>query len=258
MRIKNILDYKIMTDLFQFSRQSWNNWKKEERPIIALLEKYFTKEDLEEFLETGRISKFEIIEEFKWLLQGSKLDYLEFINKHLKHSNKFDFFTDFYYRFLVYIHTLQNNPKHSDVEFQNIFQLNDALPSFLINHSFTHLNELEAYQLQYKVRQINNMDQNTTNFILLSISNDFQSLTQQTNIQFSDEYRKQSIIHLLMFCIYKYHPNLDYEEKINLLGRVVGMDASIVFDKMQWKIIEVKHNKIIEAIKTYSAGTNHD
>lgn len=240
------------------SKPSYYVWKRQGRPIFKLLETYFSKEELQEFLETGKISKFEIVEEFKMILQGSKLDYLDFVTKHLKHSNEFDFFTDFYYRFLVYIYTLQNNPNRSDVEFQNIFQLNDALPSFLINHSFTHLNELEAYQLQYKVRQINNMDQNTTNFILLSISNDFQSLTQQTNIQFSDEYRKQSIIHLLMFCIYKYHPKLDYEEKVKLLGSVIGMDASIVFDKMQWKIIEVKHNKIIEAIKTYSAGANHD
>jgi len=62
LRVKNILDYKIMTNLFQFSRQSWNNWKKEERPIIALLEKYFTKEDLEEFLKTGEIVKFESLD----------------------------------------------------------------------------------------------------------------------------------------------------------------------------------------------------
>lgn len=62
MRIKNILDYKIMTALFQFSRQSWNNWKKEERPIITLLEKYFTETDLEEFLATGKVSKLEMFD----------------------------------------------------------------------------------------------------------------------------------------------------------------------------------------------------
>jgi hypothetical protein len=54
-----------------------------------------------------------------------------------------------------------------------------------------------------------------------------------------------------MFCIYKYHPNLDYEEKVKLLGSVLGMDANIVFEKILWKIIEVEHHKIIEAIKMY-------
>lgn len=35
------------------------NWRKERKPIVLLLEKYFTKEDLEEFLETGKIRRFE-------------------------------------------------------------------------------------------------------------------------------------------------------------------------------------------------------
>lgn len=241
-----------MTALFQFSRQSWNNWKKEKRPIITLLEKYFTKEDLEEFLETGKISNFEILEEFKALLQGSKFDYLSFLTNYLKHSNEFDFFTDFYYRFLVYISDLRNQSTDSGIEFQNIFQLNDALPSFLINNSFAHLSELEMYQLQYKVRQINQMDQNTTNLILLSISNDFQSLMQPTIGTISDDNRKLSVLHSLMFCIYKYHPNLDYEEKVKLLGRVLGVDGSMVyevFEKITWKTAEAEYSKIVESIK---------
>ena len=40
------------------SQASYYRWK-EDRPIINLLEKYCTEEDLEEFLEKGRISKFE-------------------------------------------------------------------------------------------------------------------------------------------------------------------------------------------------------
>ena len=40
------------------SQASYYRWK-QERKVIDLLEKYCTKEDLEEFLEKGRISKFE-------------------------------------------------------------------------------------------------------------------------------------------------------------------------------------------------------
>lgn len=73
-RIKNILDYKIMENLFQFSRQSWNNWKIEQRPIVALLEKYFTNEEIEEFLSTGKIKELDSFklrdtEEFKLFLE---------------------------------------------------------------------------------------------------------------------------------------------------------------------------------------------
>lgn len=41
--------------------KSVSNWKNEKRPIISLLYKYFTKEELEEFLETGKIEKVENI-----------------------------------------------------------------------------------------------------------------------------------------------------------------------------------------------------
>lgn len=51
----------IMSKLFGFSSQTYFNWKKnkEERKIINLLEKYLTKEDLIEFLETEKINKFD-------------------------------------------------------------------------------------------------------------------------------------------------------------------------------------------------------
>lgn len=236
------------------SKPSYYVWKRQGRPIFKLLETYFSKEELQEFLDTGKISKFETLEDFKMLLQRSKLDYLGFVTKHLKHSNKFDFFTDFYYRFLVYIDKIRHSPKESDIEYQNIFQLNDSLPSFLINNSFTHLNEVEIHQLQYKIRLINGMDQNTTNLILLSISNDFQSLIQQTNGQISDAFRKDGVIHSLMFCIYKYHPTLDYGEKIKLLSKVLGTDESTVFEvfeKITWKMIEAEYGKTVDSIKIY-------
>ncbi len=138
---------KQIIELLQISNVSYYRWKKapkregDNKPpkIFELLEKYFTEQELQEFLDTGEISKFEMLEDFKMLLQGSKLDYLGFVTKDLKHSNKFDFFTDFYYRFLVYIDVIRHSPNESDIEYQNIFQINDALPSFLINNSFTHI-----------------------------------------------------------------------------------------------------------------------
>lgn len=52
----------LMSKLFGYSSQTYFNWKKEsdKRPIINLLEKYFTKEELEEFLDSSRIARLEI------------------------------------------------------------------------------------------------------------------------------------------------------------------------------------------------------
>lgn len=45
--------------LLDVSRNTYYVHKRENRPIVALLEKYFASEELEEFLETGKISKLE-------------------------------------------------------------------------------------------------------------------------------------------------------------------------------------------------------
>lgn len=50
---------QVMAGLFSTAEGTYYKWKKEKRPIITLLEKYFTKEDLEEFLEYGTIEKLE-------------------------------------------------------------------------------------------------------------------------------------------------------------------------------------------------------
>lgn len=50
---------QVMATLFDTAEGTYYKWKKEKRPIISLLEKYFTKEDLEEFIEYGMVEKLE-------------------------------------------------------------------------------------------------------------------------------------------------------------------------------------------------------
>lgn len=40
---------ETMATLFSTAEGTYYKWKKEERPIIKLLDKYFSKEELEEF-----------------------------------------------------------------------------------------------------------------------------------------------------------------------------------------------------------------
>lgn len=51
--------------ILDVSKNSYWNWKNQNRPIITLLEKYFSKDDLKEFLDTGKISKLEEISSSK-------------------------------------------------------------------------------------------------------------------------------------------------------------------------------------------------
>jgi len=57
------MEFKVkeaIKKLLDISDVSYYRWKKE-RPIFDLLEAYFTKDELNEFLETGKIEKFEAI-----------------------------------------------------------------------------------------------------------------------------------------------------------------------------------------------------
>ncbi len=56
--------FKKIAELIGNNDKTIYRWKKEGRPIINLLEKYFTKENLEEFLSTGKIDKFEYTDSY--------------------------------------------------------------------------------------------------------------------------------------------------------------------------------------------------
>ena len=61
----HMLKNNIISPLLEMTPQGVGKWKKENRPIIKLLEKYFTKEDIEIFLEEGFIPRFEIMEDYE-------------------------------------------------------------------------------------------------------------------------------------------------------------------------------------------------
>ncbi|MBN2825823.1 MAG: hypothetical protein JXQ76_10890 [Campylobacterales bacterium] len=52
---------KIYSDIFNFNTSTYYRWKKEGRPIVAFLNKYFNESDINEFLETGKMSKLEAL-----------------------------------------------------------------------------------------------------------------------------------------------------------------------------------------------------
>ena len=50
-------------NLMGFSRNTYFNWKKEDRPVINLIKNYFSEQDIKEFLETGQITKYHSVNE---------------------------------------------------------------------------------------------------------------------------------------------------------------------------------------------------
>lgn len=52
----------IYSKILDCSVSGFYKWKKQNRLIIKLLEKYFTQKDLEEFIDTGSVTKLEALE----------------------------------------------------------------------------------------------------------------------------------------------------------------------------------------------------
>lgn len=70
--------YKAISKLVGNSERTIFTWKKENRLIIKLIEKYFTKEDLVQFIHTGNISRYDLINVYS---QKQFDEYFFFIEK---------------------------------------------------------------------------------------------------------------------------------------------------------------------------------
>ena len=56
---------KVACEILGITQRSYSNYSEQNRPIIKLLEKYFSKEDLEEFLGNKRINRLETLQYFE-------------------------------------------------------------------------------------------------------------------------------------------------------------------------------------------------
>jgi len=72
---------EVISSVLSCSVSGFYKWKKQNRPIIKLLEKYFTKEELEEFLQTEKIDKLENINLFFEKREYLKKKYLQYFEK---------------------------------------------------------------------------------------------------------------------------------------------------------------------------------
>lgn len=74
----------IIEELFGFTAPTYYRWKKENRPIVKMFEKYFKEEELAEFLETGKISKFEFQNELNSNLLSFSIEIQKKLQNRLK------------------------------------------------------------------------------------------------------------------------------------------------------------------------------
>jgi len=82
---------QLMSKLFGFSTQTYFNWKKEleKRPILSLVEKYITKSEILEYIESGKIERLEKLS----ILSNVELEN-ELLEKHIAYELRHKLYLD--------------------------------------------------------------------------------------------------------------------------------------------------------------------
>ena len=204
---------KTYSKLFKNTIRTVSNWKKENRPVIALLERYFTKDDLEEFLEKGKISRYEVLQEQELVYKYAKHQYfnaLETIGSLGDIVNKD--FVDFYFNVLVFAkNDLERQTTYSPFDIQKSSILYATQNGFSLE---THNNELMP-KFEAGIELLSHFDCYINQFILANILQDFQPMI---NIDMDDsgfkiDVKVEAYLHALLFVLYEEHVDKPYDEK---------------------------------------------
>lgn len=132
---------KVILDLFKYSRGTYYTWKREKRPIIKLIEKYFTKSYLQEFLETGNIAVFELLDFAENKLSKNLFEFIESILS-LSDSN-----IKYFYEFLV--EQLKN---------KDLFSFDDNVKVFIWIGAYDNVQFKKLFYEFIKNKEINGED----------------------------------------------------------------------------------------------------
>ena len=204
---------KTYSKLFKNTIRTVSNWKKENRPVIALLERYFTKDDLEEFLEKGKISRYEVLQEQELVYKYAKHQYfsaLETIGSLGDIVNKD--FMDFYFNVLVFAkNNLEQQTTYSPFDIQKSSILYTTRKGFALEEQN---NELMP-KFESGIELLSHFDCYINQFILANILQDFQPMihTEMDDSGFKIDASVEAYLHALLFVLYEVHADKSYDEK---------------------------------------------
>lgn len=222
-----------ISKLFDFANSTVYKWKKENRPIVNLIEKYFDDEDIEEFLGTGEIKKFDrIIQTIDNYMTKNKLFYITTFTESqslLHEPSMYDEFRDFYFNFLanfgkidfpfnINILGIQSLLSHYLFQYQtqkikeNLYQnknfQKENLKNGIIEDIFSN-NERYFEGIMLHFFTFNNWNNDMYYFLELVKKDEFDYFINSKN----DELLYQAIGYL----VYSYYQNLNMRDKLALI-----------------------------------------
>jgi len=201
---------KTACEIMGITTRSYSNYSDQKRPMIKLLEMYTSKNDLEEFLKTGKINKFEIMNDlYNSVIHDSYLRYNDIIL-----NNSLDqCFNDFYFNLLLYIQT-QNYERTNVIGEHSSFE--EIMSEFIFEFKKTKQCEYQTPNLAF----ITSFDKNMIMFLKYCFKNDFYNL-----LDFNNPQNNTNIIHhIVSYNVYKYIPSFGITSKNVIIGMICDKD----------------------------------
>jgi len=225
----------IYSKIFGFNPSTYYRWKENRRPIIDLINKYFSVSELNDFLNEKQIQRFELSERQK---QNRIYISDKYINIFLKEISLFRIenqdFLDFYINILVYSkHNMESINVYKPFNIQKASLL--YMPKYEFEENFFNKEENEyeefeqqeylsnLFRKQYFTQGIEIFDEfdcYTNQFLEECILLNFNPLIEimKDELEFIDEKKKIiGYMHALLFITYNRYPKNTREEKKVLL-----------------------------------------
>ena len=223
----------VLSKLIGNSPRSISNWKKEGRLIIELLEKYFTKEELLEFLQTGKINKLENIG------TTTAVSVINFVNKvaylYTEKQN-----SELFYDFLIYYTQLEECFYEMDSDYYwygltEIDEFQEVFFKYLIESS------VSISDLRHMSSFINRLGYSDLLFLNMEIENGWSTLFnfKHTEVSFYSSVTKSSILDELKHGLQNsYRKELGGDSKDKDLAYVINM----IIEEARQKLISIEKN----------------
>lgn len=223
---------QLACEILDISTRSYSNFSKQKRLIIHLLEKYFTKEDLQEFIEFGKINKFENNDSIQeYFIETNKNKYIQSFKSTSPSLRSIyeESIKDFYFYFLTNLKNKKNFFSSTDYEYESNliekYDFNKALSDYIFKNQEK---EFEKGNFDKRLLYVKEkLEKEHTDFIEFTdknFSNKYNAKSKTDNFNFDEEKEKQNLIKKIIE-----HSQKQFEHIYNHLSFIQYWDNDMYF-----------------------------
>jgi hypothetical protein len=205
---------KQIIELLKISDVSYYRWKKE-RKIFELLEKYFSDNDLKEFLSTGKITRLELCKEAEEENYYADLQYLHIFldqDKASRFAKSSDYGYDFYFSMLLKIKNMLGD---EPLPFINVYEY-----AWMI--LYKSVSDPSSFSKNEIVPIFSEFGCGANKALKMNLYHDFEPMVKMAmQDHFNKEEKKEAYIHALSYNLYSLYSEKSFTEKKHLLKSIL-------------------------------------